>query len=167
MSAKGQEEDIDAIVAELEGTAVNSKKKNKKARQKAAKEQQQQQEQQQEQQKEQQQEQQAQKAGDAVNGHGENGHEESAAQKAKKKKKNNASKKKGGEPKQQTDPPSVSIDVLFAGQHFPEGQIMEYPDVWKDGRTAKDRFGTEEKRALDRAQLDMYDEVRRAAEAHR
>lgn len=45
--------------------------------------------------------------------------------------------------------------------------MLEYPDPGQDGRTARDRFGTEEKRALDRSQLDMYNEVRLAAEAHR
>lgn len=36
-----------------------------------------------------------------------------------------------------------------------------------DERTAKDRFSSEEKRALDRMQNDIYQEVRHAAEAHR
>lgn len=43
---------------------------------------------------------------------------------------------------------------------------MEYPLVG-DSRTAKDRFTSEEKRALDRLQNDIYNEVRLAAEAHR
>lgn len=43
---------------------------------------------------------------------------------------------------------------------------MEYPLVG-DSRTAKDRFTSEEKRALDRLQNDIYSEVRLAAEAHR
>ena len=43
---------------------------------------------------------------------------------------------------------------------------MEYPLV-RDSRTAKDRFTNEEKRALDRLQNDIYNEVRLAAEAHR
>lgn len=34
-------------------------------------------------------------------------------------------------------------------------------------QTAKDRFTSEEKRALDRANTDLYQEVRLAAEAHR
>lgn len=36
-----------------------------------------------------------------------------------------------------------------------------------DERTAKDRFSSEEKRALDRMQQDIYQEIRQAAEAHR
>ena len=43
---------------------------------------------------------------------------------------------------------------------------MEYPVVGDD-RTAKDRFTSEEKRALDRLQIDIYNEARCAAEAHR
>lgn len=41
---------------------------------------------------------------------------------------------------------------------------MEYA---RDGRTAKDRFTNEEKRALDRLHNDIYNEARLAAEAHR
>ena len=91
--------------------------------------------------------------------------------------------------KGQTDPPTISIAelfpdgnlmcytysevelnhignfVLFSG-NFPVGEEMEYPIVGDD-RTAKDRFTTEEKKALDRAQMDIYNEVRCAAEAHR
>lgn len=43
---------------------------------------------------------------------------------------------------------------------------MEYP-VAADDRTAKDRFSSEEKKALDRAQIDTYNDIRCAAEAHR
>ena len=56
-------------------------------------------------------------------------------------------------------------NASFAGV-YPEGQIMDYPIV-HDSRTAKDRFTNEEKRALDRAENDTYNEVRLAAEAHR
>ncbi|KAK7101782.1 methionine aminopeptidase 2-like [Littorina saxatilis] len=80
---------------------------------------------------------------------------------AKKKKK----KKKGGQ-KTQTDPPSVPISELIPDGNFPEGEICKYP-VDQDSRTAKDRFTDEEKRALDRAQTYMYQEMRQAAEAHR
>ncbi len=50
--------------------------------------------------------------------------------------------------------------------NFPVGEEMEYPIV-ADDRTAKDRFTSEEKKALDRSQMDIYNEVRCAAEAHR
>lgn len=36
-----------------------------------------------------------------------------------------------------------------------------------DERTAKDRFSSEEKRALDRMHNYIYQEIRQAAEAHR
>ena len=43
---------------------------------------------------------------------------------------------------------------------------MEYP-IGADDRTEKDRFTSEEKKALDRSQIDIYNEIRCAAEAHR
>jgi methionyl aminopeptidase len=69
--------------------------------------------------------------------------------------------------KQQTDPPTLPVSELFPDGNFPEGQIMEYADLSADGRSSKDRYTSEEARAVDRAQLDMYKEVRQAAEAHR
>lgn len=52
--------------------------------------------------------------------------------------------------------------------NFPEGQIMDHGKAEGiDERTAKDRFSSEEKRALDRLQQDIYQEIRHAAEAHR
>lgn len=81
----------------------------------------------------------------------------------KKKKKRN--KKKGNKPTQ-TDPPSIPIIDLFPDQVFPVGQIMEHP-LKNDDRTAKDRFTSEEKKALDRMHYDDYNEIRLAAEAHR
>lgn len=52
--------------------------------------------------------------------------------------------------------------------NYPEGQIMEHgPAEGIDERTAKERFSSEEKRALDRMQQDIYQEIRHAAEAHR
>nr|CAH0110299.1 unnamed protein product [Daphnia galeata] len=90
-----------------------------------------------------------------------------------KKKKKSRSKKKNPTDvnkvvvvKGQTDPPTISIAELFPDGNFPVGEEMEYPIVGDD-RTAKDRFTTEEKKALDRAQMDIYNEVRCAAEAHR
>lgn len=54
---------------------------------------------------------------------------------------------------------------MFIGV-FPIGEIQEY-SLGKDERTSKDRFSTEEKKALDRMHNDIYNEVRLAAEAHR
>ncbi|XP_055636601.1 uncharacterized protein LOC129775646 [Toxorhynchites rutilus septentrionalis] len=59
--------------------------------------------------------------------------------------------------------PSIPISEQFKDGNFPEGEIMQYPD----STTAKDRFTSEEKRALDRMHLDIYNELRQAAEAHR
>ena len=149
MGSKG-EEDIDALVAELEGTGTTpsveadkkAKKKNKKERQKAAKEQHN-----------------KEAEGGEING-GDEDKEVAAVDdvgesgaKAKAKRKRNRNKKKEAEgegssnapskggakgTKQQTTPPTVPICELFPDGNFPQGQIMEYP-VSQDGRTAKDR----------------------------
>lgn len=45
---------------------------------------------------------------------------------------------------------------------------MDHPPVLrKDDRMAKNRFTSEEARALDRMHNDIYNEARQAAEAHR
>jgi len=82
------------------------------------------------------------------------------------KKKKNNKKKKESKPTQQTNPPSIPIYQLFPTGQFPEGQIMDHPIAQTDAK-AKDRFSSEEARAIDRLQLDMYNEIRQAAEAHR
>ncbi|KAL0840476.1 hypothetical protein ABMA28_015722 [Loxostege sticticalis] len=90
------------------------------------------------------------------------------ADEKKKKKKKNKSKGGKGPGKEQTYPPTVPIAELYPDNNFPEGQIMEHgPAEGIDERTAKDRFSSEEKRALDRMQQDIYQEIRQAAEAHR
>ncbi|XP_058480810.1 methionine aminopeptidase 2-like [Solea solea] len=85
---------------------------------------------------------------------------ENAAGKKKKKKK----KKKGS--KCQTDPPSVPICDLYPNGTFPIGQECEYPPL-QDGRSAAWRSTHDEKRALDRANEEMWNDFRQAAEAHR
>ena len=76
------------------------------------------------------------------------------------KKKNKAKGTSGvGGAKTQTDPPTLPVSQLFPGGNFPEGQIMEHP-IGNDDSKAKQRFSSEEARALDRAQLDMYNEIR-------
>lgn len=65
----------------------------------------------------------------------------------------------------QTYPPSVPIDELYAGGPYPVGQVVSYT-VAAD-TTAANRFTSEEKKALDRVHYDDYNDVRRAAEAHR
>merc|ERR1712223_338437 len=86
--------------------------------------------------------------------------EDSASSKKKK------PKKKKGVASVQTEPPTVPVKELFPTGQFPEGQIMEHPIALSD-TTAKNRFNSEEARAIDRLQLDMYNEIRQAAEAHR
>lgn len=86
----------------------------------------------------------------------------------KKKKKKNKNKSGKGPSKEQTNPPTIPIAELFPDGNFPEGQIMEHgPAEGINEQTAKDRFTSEEKRALDRMQQDIYQEIRHAAEAHR
>ncbi|XP_065084385.1 uncharacterized protein und [Ochlerotatus camptorhynchus] len=87
------------------------------------------------------------------------------AAKKKKKKRNNKKKVAGGAGTAggKLVAPSVPIVEQFKDGKYPEGEIMQYPDA----TTAKDRFTSEEKRALDRMHLDIYNELRLAAEAHR
>lgn len=64
----------------------------------------------------------------------------------------------------QTSPPTIPIVDLFKDGKYPEGEIQKYP---VDDRTAKDRFTNEEKKAVDAAHSEVYNEIRLAAEAHR
>jgi len=93
-----------------------------------------------------------------------NGLESTTEESASSKKKKPNKKKKGAAV--QTDPPTVPVKDLFPSGQFPEGQIMDHPIAQSD-TTAKNRFNSEEARAIDRLQLDMYNEIRQAAEAHR
>ncbi|XP_077450285.1 methionine aminopeptidase 2-like isoform X1 [Stigmatopora argus] len=90
---------------------------------------------------------------------GEEDAEDSAGKKKKKKK-----KKKG--PKGQSDPPSIPICELYPGGAFPVGQECEYPPS-QDGRSAAWRATNDERRVLDRANEEVWNDFRQAAEAHR
>mmetsp|Transcript_5239 Transcript_5239/g.13173 ORF Transcript_5239/g.13173 Transcript_5239/m.13173 type:complete len:376 (-) Transcript_5239:99-1226(-) len=61
----------------------------------------------------------------------------------------------------QTNPPSIPVDELFKGQQYPKGQEIEYlgDNSW--------RMSSVEKRELERIQVDILEDVRRAAECHR
>lgn len=59
--------------------------------------------------------------------------------------------------------PKLSIVEQFKNKEYPVGEIQMY----QDNRMAKDRFTSEEKKALDAAHGDIYKELRLAAEAHR
>lgn len=149
MSSKPSSDDIDDIVNSIESVNIGpDKKKKKKSKKKVGEE----------------------------NGEDNNGCNEvpevpvtvkeevepNSESQQNKKKKNK--KKKGAVV--QTNPPTVPIKDLFPSGQFPEGQIMEHP-VGENDTTAKNRFNSEEARAIDRLQLDMYNEIRQAAEAHR
>ncbi|XP_071961480.1 uncharacterized protein [Antedon mediterranea] len=108
--------------------------------------------------------------GNVPDGEKEGGDTEVAKKKKKKKKKKTGA---GGgvvvvaEPvqKQQTDPPTIPISELFPSGNFPKGEEVEHPAV--DGRTAAWRITAEEKRAMERMNEDVYNDLRQAAEAHR
>ena len=163
-------DDIDAIVAQVEGIEVKGKAKNKKKNKKNQEE------------KKEAENGVKEQNGDHKEENGDKEEGENGADDKKKRKRNRQKKKKEdgatngetvatgkakGKKTEQTVPPTVPISDLYPSGQFPVGQIMEYADVTVDGRTAKERFGTEEKRAMDRMQIDMYNEVRQAAEAHR
>ena len=94
-----------------------------------------------------------------------------AANKKKKKKKKKKKSSGGGgvkytpagAVKEQTAPPTVPVTELFPNG-FPEGEIQEYQD--SNGKTSW-RLESEEKRELERLELDMYDNARQCAEVHR
>ena len=93
----------------------------------------------------------------------ENSGENATASKSSKKKNKSKGKSGGGGgnagANTQTDPPSIPVSQLFPSGNYPEGQIMDHP-IANDDAKAKQRFTSEEARALDRAQLDMYNEIR-------
>ena len=154
MSTEGVKDDIDDIVNSIESMDVNQDKKKKKKNKKKKKE----------------------SPENELNGEclsEEKDVQESVlvSTEAKdgestqpKKKKNK--KKKEAKPSKQTDPPTIPVSVLFPNGQFPVGQIMDHPIAQTDAK-ATDRFSSEEARAIDRLQLDMYNEIRQAAEAHR
>ncbi|XP_011495852.1 PREDICTED: methionine aminopeptidase 2 [Ceratosolen solmsi marchali] len=82
----------------------------------------------------------------------------------KKKKKKRKNKGKGAN----KDPIAFPVASLYPNGNFPIGEIMDYPPATGiDEQKAKDRFNSEEARALDRMHNDIYNEARLAAEAHR
>jgi len=62
---------------------------------------------------------------------------------------------------EQTFPPSIPISDLFPNKVFPLGEIQPYLD------NNSYRTTSEEKRALERIHSSIYEDVRRASEAHR
>ena len=80
---------------------------------------------------------------------------------AKKKKKRKKKKKSGAAPSVQTTPPSVGLSQLFPDGIYPEGEFQQYKDDQRWRET------DEEKRAQERADAEMVNSVRKAAEVHR
>ncbi|GAB9477407.1 Methionine aminopeptidase, type ii, partial [Globisporangium polare] len=62
----------------------------------------------------------------------------------------------------QTEPASIPIAKLYPNGKFPVGEIQEHPGDFNTYRMASD-----EKRALERAEEDLYEKVRYASEVHR
>ena len=159
MTKTGELDDIDALVNSIEGVSVESKSKKKKNKKKPVQE--------------------SGEGGsnvqETVNDDATPTENSDQAKKSKKKKKKPNSNDTGSNetnpaaverPKAQTSPPSVPVSHLFPDGQFPIGQIMDHP-IGQSDTTAKNRFNSDEARAVDRLQLDLYNEVRQAAEAHR
>lgn len=73
-----------------------------------------------------------------------------------------------GAAKKQTDPPSIPICDLYPDKNFPLGEIQEHGKPRDlDNTTAINRTTSEEKKAIDAASIDLYHDLRQAAEAHR
>jgi methionyl aminopeptidase len=62
----------------------------------------------------------------------------------------------------QTDPPTIPVVDLFKGKEFPIGEIQPHTHENQTYRETSD-----EARAMDRLQEDLYSKVRNAAEVHR
>lgn len=94
--------------------------------------------------------------------------------------------------RKQTNPPSIPISQLYPDKNFPAGPCVPYTvsyvqlhkpvchscrvysvteyafeHILQNDQVAAQRFTSEEKRALERIQEDIYSDFRRAAEAHR
>ena len=160
MTKTNELDDIDALVNSIEGVSVESKSKKKKNKKKPVPES----------------VEGCSTVEEAANGDTLPSGDPDQTKKSKKKKKKATSSDtaSNGEtnpatldlPKAQTTPPTVPVSHLFPDGQFPIGQIMDHP-VGQSDTTAKNRFNSEEARAVDRLQLDLYNEVRQAAEAHR
>ncbi|KAL5112953.1 Methionine aminopeptidase 2 [Taenia crassiceps] len=66
----------------------------------------------------------------------------------------------------QTNPPTVPVCQLYPNKDFPLGEILEYTPL-ADGRTAVNRMTSQELRLHDEARLEIYQDLRQAAEVHR
>lgn len=103
-----------------------------------------------------------------------NGQDSAAKKKKRKRKKKAGAAAAGGNPTAQTEPPTVPVSKLFPDGIYPEGEIQEYRDQYALSKcpihsscSNNQRITNEEKRAIERLNADMYNEVRRASEVHR
>ena len=62
----------------------------------------------------------------------------------------------------QTDPPTIPVEKVFQGREFPKGEEQPYT---LESQTY--RQTSEEVRAMDRLQEDLYSKIRHASEVHR
>uniref|UniRef100_A0A8C4WVC3 Peptidase M24 domain-containing protein n=1 Tax=Eptatretus burgeri TaxID=7764 RepID=A0A8C4WVC3_EPTBU len=68
--------------------------------------------------------------------------------------------------KVQTDPPRVPVCELFPNGIYPKGEECEYTPI-QDGHMVSWRANSEERRALDSASEEEWNDFRQAAEVHR
>ncbi|GFT41661.1 methionine aminopeptidase 2 [Nephila pilipes] len=101
-----------------------------------------------------------------VNNRDADGEEEAKGETNETSKKKKKKKSKGSSTPKQTDPPSIPIKALFPDGNFPVGEEVQYA-LTSDSRTAKNRFTSEEKRTIELMEIDIYKDIRQAAEAHR
>lgn len=75
---------------------------------------------------------------------------------------------KKSEPKSSSGlkPAVTPVSELFPSESYPVGEELPHPKV-PDSRTAKNRTTLEEKRVNETVHSDMYNDARKAAEAHR
>jgi methionyl aminopeptidase len=83
------------------------------------------------------------------------------AAKKKRKRKPKKKTKAAAAPTEQSSPPRVPLDALFPNKQFPEGEIHEY--IQENAY----RTTSEEKRHLDRLDMQYLNDFRKAAETHR
>lgn len=60
----------------------------------------------------------------------------------------------------------IYVPLNFLTESYPVGEELPHPKV-PDSRTAKNRTTLEEKRVNETVHSDMYNDARKAAEAHR
>jgi methionyl aminopeptidase len=62
----------------------------------------------------------------------------------------------------QTSPPSIPVAAIYPGKIYPQGEIMPHGGDWNSFRA-----GSDEKKAQEKINTELYNEIREAAEVHR